>query len=212
MQKYLIQFIFLVILLAACDRDPVRIACVGDSITEGAGTTSQSRFAWPVKLDSLLGEGYAVLNCGRSGATMLKQSNLSYWDCNEFSNIFEFQPQKVIIKLGTNDSKPFNWNQDAFKQDYKSMIDTLLNIHPEPDIFLCLPVPAYKEAWGIRDSVIAAGVIPIIRQLATEYKLKTIDLNTGLSNLPEFFPDGIHPDNQGAARIAEIVADAIRGK
>lgn len=47
--------LFLPILRAA---DPIRVACVGDSITQGAG--AGNGMSYPSQLQTVLGEGYKV--------------------------------------------------------------------------------------------------------------------------------------------------------
>ncbi len=204
-------FLFVLGMIASCSHpeQEVKIACVGNSITEGAGLKKQSRNSYPVILDSIFGNGYSVLNCGRSAATMLKNGNLPYWYTNEFSNVFAFQPHIIVMKLGTNDTKPENWNPSKFKNDYQAMIDTFSTISTQPKIFICLPVPVYEDKWGINDSILQTGVLPAIRQVAAANHLPLIDLFTALSNHPELFPDGIHPDEKGAILMAETVAKAI---
>lgn len=197
-------------LISCTEKKEIKIACIGDSITEGSKIAIQSKYSYPVQLDSILGDGYSVLNCGRSGATLLKKSNLPYWDCNEFYNVFAFEPDVIVIKLGTNDSKPFNWNEAAYSLDLQSMIDTLNTISTKPKIFLCLPAPAFNHAWGINDSVIQAGVIPTIQKLALTNNLSIIDLNKPLMNHVEVFPDSIHPNEVGAKMMAEIVAKNLK--
>lgn len=197
--------------MTSCSKkDEIRIACIGDSITEGAGIHWQSRKSYPVQLDSILSKGYNVLNCGRSGATLLKKSNLPYWVCNEFYNVFAFEPNIIVIKLGTNDSKPFNWNEEAYLTDLQAMVDTLKTIPTRPEIYLCLPAPAFNHAWGISDSVIVAGVIPSIQKVAQNNNLTVIDLYTPLKEHVGFFPDSIHPNEEGARVMAEVVAGKIR--
>jgi alpha-L-fucosidase 2 len=204
-------FLFIAILFfSSCsEKKEVKVACIGDSITEGAGIYWQSKNSYPVQLDSILGPGYRVLNTGRSGATLLKKSNLPYWICNEFSNVFAFEPDVIVIKLGTNDSKPFNWNEENYLKDLQSMVDTLKSISTQPEIFLCMPVPAFNSAWGINDSVIVNGVIPSIEKIASTNNLKVIDLYKPLMDHVEFFPDSIHPNEAGAGLIAEIIAKVI---
>lgn len=211
MIKKVALLLFAGMLIASCtEKKDIKIACIGDSITEGAGIPWQSKLGYPVQLDSILGQGYAVLNCGRSGATMLKESYLPYWKCNEFSNVFAYEPDIIVIKLGTNDSKPVCWNEENYAKDLQSMVDTLKTIPSQPKIYLCLPVPAYNQAWGISDSVIVAGVIPSIQKVATANNLSIIDLYKPLSNHSEYFPDGIHPNETGARAMAEVVAGAVR--
>ena len=141
---------------------------------------------------------------------MQKKADLSYWNCNEFYNVFAFEPNIIVIKLGTNDSKPQNWNEENYVRDYQSLIDTLKTISSQPKIYLCLPVPAYNHAWGINDSVIVAGVIPSIQKIAQANNLMVIDLYKAFSNHVEFFPDSIHPNEKGARAMAEVIANEIK--
>jgi lysophospholipase L1-like esterase len=47
----------------------------------------------------------------------------------------------------------------------------------------------------------------LIRQAADLTGADTLDLWTGLKDHPEWFPDHLHPNADGARRIAEIVRD-----
>jgi acyl-CoA thioesterase-1 len=210
MMKKILPILLLCIALYACNSKQVKVACIGDSITEGAGHEQQSKTAYPVILEQLLGADYIVLNAGRSGATMLKESDLSYWNCKEISNVFTYKPDIIIIKLGTNDSKYHNWNQENFRDDYQRMIDTLNTIDGEPQIYLCLPVPVFETKWGINDSTLNYGVIPTIKDIATTNNLSLIDLNTIFLTKPEYFPDAIHPNEKGAEQIAIVIADKLK--
>ena len=194
---------------SSCRRD-TRVVCVGDSITEGAGMNDQSRTAYPVVLGQILGPGYHVINCGRSGATMLKQSDLPYWKCKDFYNVFTSVPDVVVIALGTNDSKNFNWNAERFEKDFQAMIDTLRTLKPGPRIYVCLPPPVFKMAWSIDDSTIVHGVIPIILKLKKTNDFTLIDLNHSMRGRPELFPDGVHPDEAGARVMAGIIAAELK--
>lgn len=89
------------------------------------------------------------------------------------------------------------------------MIEMFQALPSEPKVYVCLPVPAFPERWGIRDTVIAKEVIPAARQVAKETGAAIIDLYTPLVGKGEHFPDKIHPNKDGAEVIAETVADAI---
>lgn len=207
MKKLSFISLLFVLLASSC---VVRVACVGDSITEGAGLAHQSKTGYPVVLNQLLGEHYAVLNAGRSAATLQKKGDLPYWNCNEFSNVFAFKPNIIVIKLGTNDTKPQNWKLGDYEKDYQALIDTFGTIQGKPRIILCKPVPAYKTRWGINDSTVVNGLIPAIERLAAKNKLQVIDLYDGLKNDGADFPDDIHPNEKAAAKMASIVAKAIK--
>jgi alpha-L-fucosidase 2 len=200
-----LAFILLSIMIISACQVKTKIACVGDSITEGAGIPIQSKDAYPAVLQNLLGEKYIVFNAGRSGATMLKKSDLPYWNCNEFANVFAFQPKKIIIMLGTNDSKMHNWNLNRYEHDFQAMIDTFNLVLKNPTIYVCLPVPAFKMQWAIDDSVISNQIIPIIKKLETKNHFKLIDLNTTFKDDGNLFPDGIHPNEVGAAKMANEI-------
>lgn len=203
-------FIFVFIISCSEPDKDIKIACVGNSITEGAGITYESNNSYPVLLGQLLGEGYRVLNCGRSATTMLKHGNFPYWTCKDFYNVFAFKPDIIIIKLGTNDTKPFNWNQDSFLLDYQALIDTFRTIPSQPKMYVCYPVPVYEDKWGINDSTLVHGVIPIVNEIAHKNNLPIIDLYEGVQSQGQNFPDGIHPNAKAAMVLAKVVAKEIQ--
>jgi len=209
--KIIVLFSSLLFLLS-CSKDEVRIACVGDSITEGYGLAVQSKTGYPVVLDSLLGAGYSVMNLGRSATTLQKHGDFPYWIAKEFSDVFAYKPNIIVIKLGTNDTKPNNWNQQNYKADYQSMIDTFKTISTNPKIYLCYPVPVFETKWGINDSTVINGVIPVIDELAKSNNLQVIDLYHGMSDQKANFPDGIHPNEVAVVQMAGIIANGITGK
>lgn len=210
--KKLTILLLTVIITTGCSEKILRIACIGDSITEGAGLTKQSATSYPAVLNSILGDKYSVLNCGRSATTLQKNGDFPYWNSKEFTNTFVFKPSVIVIKLGTNDTKKQNWDAANFEKDYQLLLDTLKTISTNPKIFLCLPVPVYKTEWGINDSTLTKEVIPIIKKIADKNKLMLIDLYTGMSNQKEDFPDNIHPNEAGALKMATIVSQKIATK
>lgn len=198
------------LILFSCNENRTRIACVGDSITEGAGIHKQNLYAYPSILDSILGDKAEVLNCGRGGSATQKASDFSYWNTKEFSNLFTYQPDVVIIAHGTNDTKPQNWDAVRFEKDYQALIDTIQSMSSQPKIVMCIPVPVFDTLWGINDSTLQAGVIPILKKLAKANDLQLIDLNTPLNAYKEYFPDNIHPNENGAREMAKVIAAEIK--
>ncbi len=82
----------------------------------------------------------------------------------------------------------------------------------KPQIFLCTPIPAFKSTWDINDAVITNNIIPILQEVAQEYGLNIIDLHTLFANdSDKVQPDGIHPNDKGVAKMAEIIAGEIQG-
>lgn len=191
-----------------------KIACVGNSITFGSGIKDQLRDSYPSVLERMLGNGYEVQNFGRSGATLLRNGNYPYWKVPEYQNAKSYNPDIVVIKLGSNDSKPVNkafWYQ--FEKDLSNMVDTFRLLPSKPKIYLCLPVPAIGVGnFGITDSVLINVIFPQIKKVAKEKKTELIDLHSALENRPELFVDRIHPNEAGAILIAKTVAKGLTGK
>jgi lysophospholipase L1-like esterase/pimeloyl-ACP methyl ester carboxylesterase len=192
---------------------PIKVACIGNSITYGSGIADRPRDSYPSQLQRMLGEKWDVKNFGVGGRTMLKKGDRPFWNEEAYSQAKAFLPDVVIIKLGTNDTKPQNWRySNEFYADYKAMIKELKALASHPQIFVCEPVPAYATQWGINDSIIVHGVIPTVKKLAKEEKLSVIDLHTALSGKTELFPDHIHPNPEGAGLMAKTIYKALTGK
>ena len=207
--------------------DAIRVACIGNSITDGHGIDMASAYGYPAELQKLLGKGYWVKNFGVSGRTMLNKGDMPYMNETAWRDAQAFKPDIVIIKLGTNDSKPQNWQyKTEFRQDLEQMITTLCpelavpvkkgkkkpqTSNLKPQIFLCTPIPALSSNWGINESVIKDEIIPIQQEVAKKYGLQVIDLHTLFAgDSDKMLDDGIHPDGKGAHRLAEIIAGAIK--
>ena len=208
--------------------DAVKVACIGNSITDGHGIDMATQHGYPALLQQMLGDGYWVKNFGVSGRTLLNKGDFPYMNEMAWKDAVAFQPDVVIIKLGTNDSKPQNWQYGAeFKADLKQMITTLrpdlaqpqkkkgkkakAATPKKPEIILCTPIPAFKSSWDINEEIIANNIIPIQQEVAREYGLKVIDLHTLFANGADMVqPDGIHPNEKGVKRMAEIVAETLK--
>ncbi len=191
----------------------VKVACIGNSITYGSGIKNKFQNSYPGLLSQLLGEGYDVRNFGLSARTLLNKGDYPYMHEQKFSELQAFQPDIITIKLGTNDSKPQNWQYGKdFRKDLNEMLDILQGLSSKPKVYLCLPVPAVKLNYGINDSVITNGIIPVIRSVAKKRKLPVIDLYSVLKPHPDYFPDGIHPNEEGTALIAGELYRTLTGK
>ncbi len=189
---------------------PVRVACIGDSITYAAAGGDRATTPYPAQLQSMLGAGFEVKNFGVSGATMLKTGNLPYWGLPAFADAQAFAPDIVTIKLGTNDSKPPNWNAEAYERDYREMVKQVQALPSHPTVILIRPVPAFSEAFGISNAVIVNEIIPIVDRIASENQLTVVDAYNALLEYGDTFPDGIHPNTEGCKRVAEAIVPAVQ--
>jgi lysophospholipase L1-like esterase/pimeloyl-ACP methyl ester carboxylesterase len=193
---------------------PIKVACIGNSITKGSTIPDRPRDSYPSQLGRMLGEKWVVRNFGVGGRTMLKKGDFPYWNEEAYAQAKAFLPDVVIIKLGTNDTKPQNWKySDEFLADYRAMVRELKALPSHPKIYLCKPLPAYAKAqFKINDSIIVHGIIPVVEKLAKEENLPVIDLFSALSGKESLFPDKIHPNAEGAGLMAKTIYKTLTGK
>jgi len=192
--------------------EAMRVACVGDSITFGEGIMDRERNSYPAQLAVLLGDKWEVRNFGVSGSTVLRKGNYPYWDTQEFRDALAFQPQVVIINLGTNDARPLNWKyKDDYVRDYIALIRSFQALDSKPTVWLCNLTPARAGKRWVFDKVILEEVMPRIKEIAQRTGLPVIELNGALSNRKELFADALHPNERGAKVIAETIYFALIG-
>ncbi|MDP4290720.1 MAG: SGNH/GDSL hydrolase family protein [Bacteroidota bacterium] len=192
---------------------PIKVACVGNSITYGSGIADRAKDSYPAQLGFMLGDKWIVRNFGVSGATLLSKGDRPYINQTNYNTVISWQPDVVIIKLGTNDSKPQNWkHKEEFETDYLNLIHTFKALPSHPVIVLCQTAPSFSDKYGITNEVLKNEINPLVRKIAREETLPCIDLTTPLLELKDHFPDGIHPDATGAGRMAQVIYKALTGR
>lgn len=179
------------------DKTKTYVTCVGDSITDGTGSTGWDNhnnppYAYPSQLGTLLGNNYVVYNYGDFGRCM--SSNMPYCQTYIFDSIGwkpssnsgnddspnfflsavrlqSMQHGIVVIQLGTNDAYLSEaWNasgKDAFVSSYKLMINTFLAAGAS-QIFVNLPPPTYES--NERPAMIEEDIIPAIEDVVAGFK------------------------------------------
>ena len=194
--------------------DAIRVACIGNSITDGAGIDMAEARGYPAQLQRLLGNGYLVKNYGFSARTMLNKGDHPYMKEGLWKEALDFNPNIVVVNLGTNDSKGINWKYgEEFKADMQQMIDSLKALPSKPKIYLAYPIVAGCEVnkeTDINGEVIEKEIIPIIQKLAKKNKCSIIDMREALDKQELMLKDRVHPNAKGAAAMAKEVAKAIK--
>lgn len=195
----------------AGEREPVRVACIGNSITYGAGLQNPFRDSYPGVLEQLLGTGYDVRNFGISGRTTLQKGDRPYVRERLYVEALDFAPDIVTIKLGTNDTKPWNWvHKGEFEHDLSELVRSFQTLETRPRVILCLPVPAPEGGKSINEETLVRDVIPSIRRVAHRSGAEVLDLHEALKPYyPRCFPDGVHPDAEGSRAIAQTLYACI---
>ena len=189
--------------------NPVVVDCVGDSITHGSGASSTAN-NYPSLLGDLLGPGYKVLNFGESGATLLKNGDSPYWKRESYAASAAAAPNVVIIMLGTNDSKPWNWKfKSQFASDYEALIDYYASIPTHPQIFVCTPPPVPGLGnYGINEPNVLE-MIPIVEQAAAARSVPVIDVQAGIPSDAYYFVDRVHPNDNGYILLASAIYEGL---
>ncbi len=183
----------------------IRVACVGDSFTESA--------SYPYYLWMMLGlHDYSLRNFGAGSTTISLNTETPYMQTEEFQKSLDFQPNIIVIMLGTNDAQPnLKHNNATLTSDYIKLINAFQSLSSKPEIWIALPPPIYSNQTNAMDAqYFTQTVIPCIRQAANQTGLKTIDVYSALFGHPDCFKeDGIHVNNAGSEIIATTVYRAL---
>jgi len=173
----------------------IRVACVGDSITEGSG--------YPDKLQSLLGTDYSVGNFGVSGSTVSLNSEKPYMNQSKFQEAMDFQPDIVVIMLGTNDANVNLSKYDqSFEDDYGKLVNAFQNLEGEQKMLVVKSPPIFNNSLNLNNTYLSNNEFAHIDNLANQMNLYTVNVNDDFGNNPNYFYDGVHPTIEGANLIA----------
>jgi len=210
MKNFLAFFILLSLPLLSIAQSPIKVAFVGNSITEGPGRDNPESF--PLQVGRLLGDAYEVKNFGVSGRTLLKKGDFPYWNEPQFEEVNAYRPDVVLIKLGTNDSKPQNWaHKGEFVQDYLDLIAEFRDHMPKDGkVYVILPVPVTRVNFGITPDVMNNEQRLMLFEIIQKSGAEVIDLYTPLQDKPELLPDGVHPNKEGLTIMAGVITRRIR--
>ncbi|MBQ1254073.1 MAG: prolyl oligopeptidase family serine peptidase [Alistipes sp.] len=192
-----------IVLSFECHAQKIKVACVGNSITYGAFILNREHNSYPAQLQEYLGEEYEVKNFGISGTTALKDGLYSYRNTSAYKESLEWNPDIVLIKLGTNDASERNdrWRQD-FEKDYTSLVASYASLPSSPRIILLTPVRCFLPTK--QDREITSKIIPVIHKTAFENGYEIINLHNMFGDRWQhyLFPDKLHPSSIGMGRIA----------
>ena len=185
----------------------IRIACVGDSITEGWMSSNPAEKAYPAILQSLLGDKYEVKNYGQGGTCLLRNSDQSYRECWGYRDSIADKPDVVLLMLGTNDAnRGYNIRRlGGFYADYLSMINEY-RLTGASVVVLTSPVLFCNEHNEHLRKVAAWQ-----KEAAAVYDCPVVDVNAYSESHPYFFPDNVHCDDSGYAALAYFIYNNVFG-
>ena len=207
----------------------LKIAFLGDSITEGVGTSAPDKIYLNVlKKEANLKE---ALNYGESGTRFARQINLDTdeaieLDNNSFSVRFETMDDTadaVVVFGGTNDyghgdALLGEFNDRTPKTFYGAchyLMEGLINKYPDAKIVVMTPLHRTGERVSNGRATLE-GYVNIIKEVATYYSLPVLDLWSVSGIQPEveiiktkYCPDGLHPNDAGHEKLAEVIGNYL---
>jgi acyl-CoA thioesterase I len=205
--------------LAAHADEPIRVACLGDSLTYGAKTNPATE-SHPAVLQQMLGPKFVVKNFGVGGASMMRRGKPTAFA--QLPKAKEFAPNIAIVAFGTNDTRSRGvdyWDHIAeFVPDATALLNELASLPTKPRILLCLPPAHFAELPGMaaERKEINAERIPRmtevrakLRELAVKFadkKVTLVDLEAPTHTQPKLYDvDGVHMTAAGYRLLAETL-------
>ncbi len=192
-----------------------RIGCIGDSITEGVGSTNSAIFSYPAQLGRYLWKDALVINFGNSGKTMRNDLADSYIRTSTYSDALRQAANIDIftVMLGTNDS---NRDRDWTEADSKLYNDSCRSIFSalkkkNADLrFVLANCPAYFGSDGFGSATVRNLQEALVKTLNDEgFPTAFYDMYATTKEMRSLFPDSLHPNDEGHMKMAEAFAGAL---
>lgn len=213
-----------------------KIGFLGDSITQGVGASNSENNYKGFRFSDVICDstGAVQFNYGVSGTRIAKQTVPIEYEpaAGHFSlrvDSMENDLDVIIVFGGTNDfghgdaplGEMSDRTEDSFYGALHFLINKLVNKYPESILVFLTPLHRLNENqcknWqGIRCEPLIKYV-EAIREVCQYYSIPVIDLYSISGIQPEievvknlYMPDGLHPSDKGAKKIAEIVVSYLK--
>lgn len=197
---------------------PLRIACCGDSITFGTCaaaetvngyTYAKENFFYPNAMQKLYGTEAVVGNFGYPGSAIGSGYN-KYYNSGVYNAMTQFDPDVIVLALGTNNASQMPGSKDAFLSYYRSMLGDMHKRFPEAKIIMTTALYRWDSAQ--RTEQVEKYIIPLQKQLADEYDYVTLyDAYTEYKpyGTTQYYKDKLHPNNLGYQKLAETMKKGV---
>ena len=196
---------------------PLRVGCVGASVTFGRGLKNRREECYPAVLERMLAAQSDATRCvvrnfGYSGATATREGNEPYWRTPSFHAATRFRSHVVVVMLGLNDAQFANASSRGSLQ--RDLADLVEHFSAPIDgrratVMLSQPPPAFPPHEEIDFDALRDEVRPAIALVAESTGAPLIDFLSPLAELRDEFPDGLHPTARAAVALAEVAQAAV---
>ena len=216
-KDYLGYFINVIVHPKTPRPDPAKriIACVGDSLTYGAGVRmTRHRDSYPARLQGLLGMEWQVLNYGLSWRTLQDSGDLPYRSDRFYQESLGSGAGIFLLMLGSNDAKVFNWDESNYRRELSEFVRTYLSLPQHPVVILMQPTAVWKDRhqnapFQMNMELFGGDLHDIIAQVGEETACPVLDLYRLTKTHPDWYADGAHPNQKGNSMIAHYIFSAL---
>ena len=192
-----------------------RVACIGDSITWGFTLLNPWKQSYPALLQQMVGEEYEVRNFGYNDASARFDADTPYVRKEVYRKSLAWNPDLVLLMLGTNDTKKRNWDPDIFRRDYRRLVESYLALPSSPRVVLIAPIPISLikgvALLGVYPGPLETGVRPAVHEIGKEMGLQVVDL-VDVFHGGSYCIDGVHPQREGTRLMAERIYQEVFGQ
>ena len=195
----------------------IKISCVGDSLTYGSGVLkTRDTDAYPAQLQIKMGTDHLVSNFGLRNATASASGDLPYVESEEYQQSLKSKPDIVVLMLGTNDTKTYNWNASDYEAGLKELVESYQQLDTKPTVYLMRSPYCYSldgsdvAEYDIQPAVVSDELGGIVDKVAAETGVVVIDLYSVTEGQDELYTDGIHFNAKGYELIADEVYSNLK--
>lgn len=192
----------------------IRVACIGDSITEGFGIADPGD-RYPAVLGDLLGNDYLVGNFGNSGRGVVRRSmrgaeRRGFVYMREHERALDFEADIVICNLGINDLMDWeDFGKNDFVKDYQLLVRAYRDLPSKPRVILWNKLAPLFPGQTFYGNGRVEQINDAIAKVAELEGVETVDMESPLKGHPEWFPDHLHPNADGARAIAKAMKEYL---
>ena len=217
-------------------KEKIRVVCMGDSITEGYGLKEQE--SYPYLLQQRLGKDYEVINAGVTAHCVTDELmpdgsvlGLPYTHTERYAQGLAAKGDIYVVLLGTNDAQDgvlddlsgvdprsdiFS-RREHFISHYERILKDIRQANPEARIYAGRPTPVLECIWPKHQQKYLDVILEKLDEVGRRnpdivmFDLYSAFRAKGDAWLKAIYQeDGLHPEAEGAAYIAEIVEKTIR--
>lgn len=203
----------------------MKINFLGDSITQGHGTTSPDKIFHQIIKEKC--EMACAYNYGVSGTRIARQTGPSeaclVWDLDFIlrAEIMERNVDAVVVFGGTNDYGHGDARFGTLESEdiytfcgaVNVLITKLENDFPNAKIIFMTPLHRVNETYPkAPDGKILSDYADAIRAICAKRHVSVIDLfqiNPLDPTDAELVPDGLHPSDKGHEIMAQVIAEEL---